>query len=122
MRRDIEGPIHRSILAYLRVALPHALIHHSPNETDMRGPAAIRMVVKARSLGTRKGWPDLEVHLRYGTALYFEVKAPGNYADDEQNAVGAALEDLGNHWAVVRSVEDVRDCLDEWGVKTREVV
>lgn len=119
MRRDLEGPIHRSILAYLRAALPHALIHHSPNESDMAGADRARM--KAAAMGTKRGWPDLQVCLRYGTALYFEVKSEGGRVTPDQEAIGAALEELGNHWAVVRSVEDVRDCLDEWGVKTREV-
>jgi len=33
---DREGPIHRSILAYLRVALPGALIFHPANEIEDR--------------------------------------------------------------------------------------
>lgn len=35
-RIDLEGPIHRSILAYLRVALPCALIFHPSNEIEDR--------------------------------------------------------------------------------------
>ena len=118
-RRDVEGPIHRAILAYLRATLPHALIHHSPGESDMAGADRARM--KAASLGTMRGWPDLQVSLRYGVTLYFEVKSPSGRVTPDQAAVGAALMDLGNHWAVVRSVDDVRECLAEWGIKTREV-
>ena len=119
MRRDHEGPIHRSILAYLRATLPHALIHHSPNESDMAGADRARM--KASALGTKRGWPDLQVSLRYGVTVYFEVKSPTGRVTPDQAAIGAALMALGNHWAMVRSVDDVRACLAEWGIKTREV-
>ena len=119
MRRDHEGPIHRAILAYLRATLPHALIHHSPNESDMARADKARM--RRAALGTRSGWPDLQVCLRYGATVYFEVKAEGSRVSPAQKAIGAALMDLGNHWAVVRSVDDVRACLAEWGIKTREV-
>ena len=82
---------------------------------------SIRARMKAASLGTMRGWPDLQVCLRYGATVYFEVKSPSGRVTPDQAAIGAALMDLGNHWAVVRSVDDVRECLAEWGIKTREV-
>lgn len=112
---DREGPIHRAILDYLRLALPDAVIHHSPNERDMRGPAAIRQIIRARALGTRKGWPDIEVILP-GRCLFFEVKSPGCYPTQEQREVGEALRALGHFWAVVRSVDDAEAALRSAGV------
>ncbi len=43
-RRDIEGPIHKEILAHLKARLPGAVIHHSPNELAMRGEGAARIL------------------------------------------------------------------------------
>ena len=58
-RIDREGPIHKAVLAYLRMRLPGAVIHHSPNETDMRGPTVARMIAKQKSLGMVVGFPDI---------------------------------------------------------------
>src|SRR6056297_3576945 len=77
-RTDQEGPLHKSILRFLQIALPpDAVLHHSPNELDMSGADAARQVAKARSLGTRKGWGDLEFVWR-GRFYMIEVKHPNN--------------------------------------------
>lgn len=110
---DREGPIHEAILDWLRMALPHAVIHHSPNEVDMKGKRAMKMVERAKSLGMLPGFPDILV-IWQGATWAFEVKAPGNYAVDSQKAVGAALEAQGARWAVVRSVDDAAACVAAW--------
>jgi hypothetical protein len=112
-RRDREGPIHKAILAHLRVRLPGAVIHHSPNETDLSGPQAVRLVGKARCRGMLKGFPDLIVLWR-GRVWGFECKAPGNRATLEQKAVGEAIHANGGRWAAVRSIEEVEERIAEW--------
>jgi len=112
-RIDREGPIHRSVLDYLRKTLPGAMIHHSPNERDMRGVSAMRQIAKARDLGTVKGWPDIEILWR-GHFWTMEVKAEGQYAKPEQREVGAAIIAAGGRWAVVRSIDDAAECVAEW--------
>ena len=42
---DREGPVHRQILQGLRLVLPGALIHHSPNEFGMNGPEIARTLM-----------------------------------------------------------------------------
>lgn len=115
--RDIEGPIHRSILDYLRLTLPKAVIHHSANEIGLSGKAIERVIAKAKWNGMLVGFPDIIVITAGSPAIGFEVKAPGGYPSDAQKAVGAALQAAGAHWAVVRSTDDVRECLREWGVR-----
>jgi hypothetical protein len=110
---DREGPIHKAVLAYLRMALPGAVIHHSPNETDMRGRQAMLMVTRAKALGMQVGFPDLLV-IWQGAVWGFEVKAPGNYPTEAQRATGAALEAQGARWAVVQSVDDAAACVAAW--------
>ena len=114
MARDIEGPIHRSVLAYLRRALPGAVIHHSPNAIGLSGKRLAIQIGRDKSNGTVKGYPDLVVHDPRGTA-FFEVKAPGNYPDKNQRELHARLRSTGHHVAVVRSIDDARHALTEWG-------
>ena len=115
--RDIEGPIHRSILAWLRVALPaHAVVFHVPN-----GGARNAIVGgKLKALGTVAGIPDLCVILR-GKVYFLEVKAPGGTESRDQIAVFERLQQAGACVAVARSVTEVRDIVRRWGIATREV-
>jgi hypothetical protein len=112
---DREGPIHRSILAYLRREYPAALIHHSRNEMNLKASPKSKAIAqsKAKAMGMLTGFPDLMM-LNNGSFWAFEVKAKGNYASDKQKAVGALIEANGGKWAVVRSIDDVKGCISEW--------
>lgn len=114
-RVDREGPVHRAVLRLFEVVLPpDAVYHHSPNELDMAGPEAARQIVKARRLGTRKGWPDLEIIWR-GRAYFMEIKAESSQSDD-QRAVQIDLDRAGAPYVVVRSVTDALGALQSWGL------
>lgn len=116
--RARELPVHRSVLAYLRHVLPHAVHHHSPQNLSLGNNAdrgIARAVALAKSMGMLVGWPDL-VTVYEGRLLCWEVKAEGGYPSDAQKATGAALQAAGARWAVVRSIDDVRECLTQWGV------
>lgn len=113
---DREGPIHRDVIEFLRLSLPGAVIHASPNSFgDLSGPAIARQVAKAKRNGMVPGWPDIECFWR-GHALFFEVKAGRNTTQDSQEQVGAALVGQGAKWAVVRSVDGAANCLRDWGL------
>ena len=114
--RSAELPIHRSILHYLKLSLPGALIQHSAQNLGVKGEGIARAVALAKSMGMLPGFPDLLV-IHNGRVMGFEVKAEGGTASDAQNAVGALFIANGAHWAVVRSIDDVRDYLREWGVE-----
>ena len=117
MRRDLEGPIHRSILAYLRLTFPAAIVHHSPNEVPLAGKNVARAISKAKWNGMVTGFPDIVVfpYSNIGP-LFFEVKADKGTATEAQEAVIGQLQALGYHAAVVRSIDDVAARLAEWGV------
>jgi len=116
-RVDRESPIHRSILSYLRLALPGALIFHPANEIASKIPGATpkqRMLAQARAkaMGMLPGAPDLVV-LFQGRFIAFEVKAPGNYQQVNQRAAQALIEANGGAYYVVRSIDDVKAALAE---------
>ena len=112
-RIDREGPIHRSVLSYLRHVLPGAVIHHSANERRMRGRHAARDIANAKNNGMLVGFPDILV-LWNGSLMCFEVKAPGGYPSEAQKAVGAQIQEQGGFWAVVRGIDDVQGFLSAW--------
>ena len=113
MRRNLEGPIHSAILAYLRRQYPKAVIHHSPNQTDVKGALIARAIAKQKMMGMLVGFPDLMM-LHEGRFYSFEVKAEGGYASPAQKAVGEAIVASGGYWAVVRSIDDVEEKMETW--------
>ena len=115
-----EAAIHRSIVAWLRAVMPHAIIHHSPNEVRRGGKAGHVNRAMNAALGVVPGFPDILV-LTYTGPLFFEIKAEGGRMSDAQKVFRDHLAALGyKRWAVVRSIEDVREYLDRWDVTTRE--
>jgi len=101
------------VLDYLRLALPGALIHHSPQELGLSGPEVARQIARSKHLGMVVGYPDLVVLWR-GQPWYFEVKSEGGRLTDAQRAVGRIIEEQGGRFAVVRSVDDAAECVREW--------
>lgn len=117
-RRDIEGPIHRSILSLLETILPGALVHHSPNEFPGKGEMVKRAISKAKWNGMKPGYPDLICH-HQGRTFGLEVKPEGGSLSDYQKGVRDAFDANGIPYAVVRSKEDVFEALEEWGIEHR---
>ena len=120
---DREGPIQAAIVAYLRAVLPaDNIVAHVRNEVATRGGNAARQIATAKRRGLVPGFPDLLVIRHHPLPLAcFEVKAEGNYATPAQREIHDRLRALGCQVAVVRSVDDVRDCLREWHIPTSEV-
>lgn len=115
-RVDREGPIHRAILAHLRSRFPGALVVHAANEIGLKGKDVAKAIAKAKWNGLVPGFPDLVCFLPDGECVLFEVKAEGNSTSPAQKVVLAQLSSLGFRAAVVRSVQDVDECLDHWNV------
>lgn len=117
---DREGPIQRAIVQFLRLKYPRAFLFSVPNElasraggerNDASRSAAIaRAQANAKQLGMLSGAPDLI--MLHGARVYaFEVKAEGGRQSAAQKAAQAACEANGGTYAVVRSIEDVKEVL-----------
>ena len=53
-----EDDLQRQVILMLKIKLlPDTLYHHSPNE----GVRKVQFKMKLKSMGTRFGWPDLEI-------------------------------------------------------------
>ena len=121
--RDLEGPVQREIVRFLRKAMPFAIVHHAKGEINKSGASIMRELAAAKRNGALPGFPDLIV-LPYANVgvLFFEVKAEGNYASKAQKEMHEHMRKLGYRVAVVRSVQDVRESLREWGVGWTEEI
>lgn len=117
-----ERQVQVSIVNWLRVVMPQAVVIHVANEHFKRGTAGILAANRQKAMGALTGAPDLIV-LPFANvgAFFLEVKAEGNYATPAQKEVHAKLRHLGYHVAVVRSIDDVRECLQEWGIGFQEI-
>jgi len=116
---DREGPIHRSIVAYLRGVLPaDALIHHSPNEGVRGGAAGARDGRRRKAMGQMPGWPDIEL-FTHGQVIMLEVKAEGGRLSPAQRVIRDRFEAIDVPYYVVRSIQDVDDVLAALGIEHR---
>ena len=114
-----EAAIQKRIVDWLALVLPpDSIIHHSPNE-GIRHVAHKR---KLRSLGTRWGWPDLEIFVPpsgfltgedgYQFApIFLEVKAKKGRMNENQQEVHRALRNCACHIATVHSIAEVQGFL-----------
>ena len=111
-----EDNLQAAIVAYLRAVLPDAKVAAIPNG-GARTPAEGAIFKRT---GVLAGMPDLVVILTGGRVLWLEVKADKGRRSEAQSDIGMWLAAKGHHWACVRSVEQVRECLARWHVETRE--
>ena len=72
---------------------------------------------RLQRMGMRKGVPDLVI-LHFGRIMGLEVKSPGGTLSREQKEFRTEWERAAGIYAVVRSVEEGRALLEEWGVVT----
>lgn len=120
MKVDREGPIHRDIIKWLRLALPDAIVATVKNEINKRGASIARELHQAKLKGVVTGFPDIIVlPLAHIGPMLFEVKAEGGYPSEAQKSIHAQLAKLGYRVAVVRSIDDVKEYLAAWAIATR---
>ena len=83
-------------------------VGHERKQTLIQG-----QMQKAR--GVRRGLPDVMVWAP-GYFLGVELKAGSNTATKDQRAFGQAMAALGHGYAIVRSVEQLVDVLEQHGI------
>jgi len=121
---DREGTVQIEIVNWLRDVLPsECIVHHCKNEINSSGHSVAREIAQAKVRGLVPGFPDLVI-LPYATAgvFFLKVKAPKGTVQTVQTDIHTKMAALGYHVAVVRSVDDVRDCLIKWSIGFVEIL
>lgn len=116
-RNDTEDQVHVRVVQWLNLVLPSPhLLHHSPNE----GKRHINFKAKLRKMGTKSGWPDLELFVYqdhwlpgvHAAPIFIELKrTKGGRLSDNQKELAVAFDELGCHWCCCNSASSVRDWL-----------
>jgi len=112
-----EDDLQRQVILMLKNRLlSNTLYHHSPNE----GMRKVQFKMKLKSMGTRFGWPDLEIFApahetitSKNETLFVELKLNKGKLSPNQVSIRDSLISAGFPWALCRSVEDVETFLAE---------
>ena len=113
---NAEARRQAAVVEYVRWCAPHVRIFAVPNG-GLRSKAE---AAKLKWTGVLAGVLDLVLVLPEGRCAFWETKTPRGRLSDDQREFIAALEALGQRWALVRSIDDARDELARLGVLTRE--
>ncbi|MQA65034.1 MAG: hypothetical protein GEU76_03900 [Alphaproteobacteria bacterium] len=110
-----EHDLHRSVAEYLTVALPDDVYWFHPANEGKRTKWERGQFIK---YGGKAGVPDL-VFVVGGQARFIELKAEGGYLSPAQKLTIEQIADAGAAVEVCRSILDVQETLEAWGVKIR---
>ncbi len=111
-----EDDIHKLICAWLVFSLPRgSVFHHSPNE----GRRHVSYNKRLTTMGTRWGWPDLEIFTPPAgfrtpsdyRPIFIEVKSKKGRLTANQKLVQQELRDAGCYVFEARSMEDAAESL-----------
>ena len=119
-----EDDLQRQVILMLKKSLPiGTLYHHSPNE----GMRKVQFKMKLKSMGTRFGWPDLEIFApahetitSKNETLFIELKLNKGKLSPNQVSIRDSLISAGFPWALCSSVEEVETFLNKY-IKLRTV-
>lgn len=114
----LEKDVQKSVLDYLAALRIYAA--HVPNGSVLAGDAKARAMQSnaLKRAGMRPGFADLILIRRTadGHAVgMMEIKREGGKLEPSQEAFRDLCEDWRMPFAVVRSVDDAKETLQEWG-------
>jgi hypothetical protein len=73
---------------------------------------------RAKAMGVRPGWPDLQFYFPDGATRYIELKAGASLSPEQRDFRDRAQPH--GHWALCRSVDEVAAQLRAWGAPLRD--
>ena len=106
-----ELALHVAVSRFLRAALPNEATY----TTFPLGGGGQARGQRLKAMGTRAGWPDLQV-LYAGRAFLIELKGPDGRLSEDQVCTHRRIKSAGCPVVVARSVEDVDAALRNWGI------
>jgi hypothetical protein len=109
-----EHRIQAAIISYLDRVLPPTVRAVAVSNN----PRSAATGAREKARGMRKGFPD--ILLTGAVHGLLEVKKEGSYLRAEQKEWRDFCGEQQVPYAVVRSIDDVRETLAGWGVATRE--
>lgn len=118
MSRNSEAKIQAGIVAYIRAVAPDVLVFH-PANGGLRTKAEAALL---KWVGVVAGIPDLVIIAKGGKAMMLEVKTAKTKLSESQVTMFDLLDELEVPHRIVRSIDDAREALADFGVESREVM
>ena len=116
----IRHRIHDSVAAYLRHVLPDGhIVHDYRDERDRDSREGVDDGQKGEHIRPPLGFPDLLIYVD-GTGYCIFVRRKGECFSPIENEVQHQLHSQGIPFAVCQSLDDVRETLAAWGVRTKK--
>lgn len=115
-RRDIEAPIQAASYQYICLVAPQVICFHVPNG----GYRSKAEAAKLKWMGVTPGVHDLIIIDENGLSYLLEMKPPDGVLSQDQKDFHARCRALKIPQAVSHSINETRDALKRWGIKTRE--
>lgn len=112
-----ETELHIQVANYLHSVLGPDVLWTTVGHGGFKLP--IRVGVRLKAMGVRRGMPDVAIFPRNRPAHWIELKAEGKYPEPHQRALHAILRGLGCPVAVCRSVDEVEGVLAAWMIPTK---
>lgn len=109
--RHLESALQKQVIGYIRLQYPHTLSFAVPNG-GKRGKVEAS-IMKAE--GVLAGVSDILLFWHGGMGA-IELKIGKNTESDYQKAFGARWLEIGGHYAVCRSLDDVISVMRAWGI------
>jgi hypothetical protein len=110
-----EVRLHAAVMRYLRTVLVDCRAFHIPNGGKRSAETARLM----KALGTMPGVFDIEILAPGPRTFWLECKSDTGRLSDEQESFRVDLIKMGFPYAVVRSLDDVRDFILQNGIPNR---
>lgn len=111
-----EDAIHRSIMSYLEAVLPESAMAFHP----MQNPRSAKAGANFKRMGMKAGIPDIGIIRATGRIYWIEVKARKGRLSLSQKAFQMWCVQWGVPWCLARSIDDVRDFLQQHDFEIRE--
>ncbi|MBF0562273.1 MAG: VRR-NUC domain-containing protein [Alphaproteobacteria bacterium] len=113
-RQAPEMALHVAVSRFLRTALPTDATY----TTFPLGGGGLARGQRLKAMGTRAGWPDLQV-LYAGHAFLIELKSEAGRLSDDQLGTHRRIMNAGCPVVVARTLEEVDAALCSWGIPLR---
>lgn len=112
---NLEARFQAAAVQYIRTVAPQCIVQFVKNG----GPGSR---TRAAWMGEIVGFPDLLIIDEHCLAYLIEMKAPDGVLNDKQKAFRDMCRERRQPWAQCTTINDVRDALKKFGIKTREAL
>lgn len=109
-----ESALQIAVKQYLVLCLPPS-VEWTASLVGVNLPPML--AVRAKAMGIRRGWPDLQFLFPDGVTRYIELKVKASLSPEQREFRDRARPH--GIWALCRSVDEVETQLRAWGVAMR---